>query len=300
VSKKISVMKNPEIKRKEFVKTIKDLTLIDSSAYNEYTQSILFRKSRNTSAEISKKSRNSPLEKIEQTLFLEIISSNFITNDIFLEINQNGLTNSLRSAEDGVVYFGYVNDSDLGKNDFLLSNEKPEYALQEEKGRHFMIYFDKYEKNFFLKDLNIGFGCFLMVKEYELVDSTLIHIGNTYLVIAIHKFNNSTRLIIKPFSNLIKSDPIHFLPSMSPITIGRSEKCSLSIKDDLLSRYHCEIRISKDFTWILRDGSYNINNRDDSCKESLNATWVFASENIKIEEGMIFKYNCNLFRVKIL
>jgi hypothetical protein len=293
-------MKNQDNKRKDHLNTKKDATLVDSNWYNEYSQSILFRKSRNTSAEMSKKSRNSPIEKIGQTLFLEILSSNFLPKESCLEITQNGLSNSLRSSSDGVVYFGFVNESDLDKNDFLLSNERPEDASRDQKGRHFMIYYDKYEKNFFLRDLNIGFGCFLMVKEYELLDSTLIQIGNTYLVIAINKFHNSTRLVIKPFSKFIKSDPIHFLPCMSPITIGRSEKCSLSIKDELLSRYHCEIRISEDFTWTIRDGSYNINNPDDSWKESLNATWVFVSENIKIEDGHIFKYNCNLFRVIIL
>ena len=272
------------------------MTLVDSTGFKEYTQSLLIRKSRNTSAELSKKSRNSPIEKFSTSLFIEILNSTFLPREMCLEISPNGLTTSLREAWDGVVYFGYVNDNTYEKNDFLLSNERPEDVTPEQKGRHFMIYYDKYESSYFLKDLNLGFGCFVMKNEFELLDSTLVQIGNTYLVIEINKLLNSTRMVIKPFSSYVKADPVHFLPSMSPITIGRSDKCSMYIKDELLSRFHCEIRLSEDGTWILRDGFYST---DGSCKESLNATWVFASENTKVEEGMIFKYNYNLFRVSL-
>ena len=59
----------------------------------------------------------------------------------------------------------------------------------------------------------------------------------------------------------------------------------------MLSRYHCTI-FFKNSKWFISDGLIKDN---DFIKPSINGTWLYAFEEIIIDDKMIFKSNQNLF-----
>ena len=146
-----------------------------------------------------------------------------------------------------------------------------------------------------------------MNKTIEIKDNFLISIGENYLVITLGQDkenllkenipyekteeNNEDMLInLKIFSNDIKHGILTFDKNKQNIIIGRSSNCDVIIEDKLLSRFHCTIYFKND-KWFLCDG-YMENNIN---KKSTNGTWLYAFEDINIEQGMIFKSNHNLF-----
>ena len=77
----------------------------------------------------------------------------------------------------------------------------------------------------------------------------------------------------------------------APISIGRGRHCVISFKEGNLSREQCRIDFIDD-KWILKDG--------DGCKPSTNGTWLFAGDDEKIFDGMIFKAGQSLFKVELV
>lgn len=75
----------------------------------------------------------------------------------------------------------------------------------------------------------------------------------------------------------------------APITIGRSHECSIAFKEGNLSRVQCRIDFIDD-KWIIKDGTGQ--------KPSTNGTWLFAGEEEKIYDKMIFKAGQSLFLVE--
>lgn len=57
--------------------------------------------------------------------------------------------------------------------------------------------------------------------------------------------------------------------------IGRTEKCNVRFSDTSLSRVQCTIDFI-DRRWLIRDG-------DGDKKQSTNGTWLFAEDEIRIE-----------------
>ena len=96
---------------------------------------------------------------------------------------------------------------------------------------------------------------------------------------------------LKIFSNNIKHDILTFDKNKEKIIIGRCSDCDVIIEDNLLSRFHCTIYF-KNNKWFICDGYMDENYIN---KKSTNGTWLYAFEDIIIEEGMIFKSNHNLF-----
>jgi pSer/pThr/pTyr-binding forkhead associated (FHA) protein len=73
--------------------------------------------------------------------------------------------------------------------------------------------------------------------------------------------------------------------------IGRGRNCHICFKEGNLSREQCRIDFIDD-KWILKDG--------DGQKSSTNGTWLFASEDEKIYDGMIFKAGSSLFKIELV
>lgn len=74
--------------------------------------------------------------------------------------------------------------------------------------------------------------------------------------------------------------------------IGRTEKCQVRFNDTSLSRLQCSIDFIDD-RWLIRDG-------DGSSKGSTNGTWLFAEEEIKLENESIIKAGLSLFKVTMI
>lgn len=137
----------------------------------------------------------------------------------------------------------------------------------------------------------------------EIKNNSLLSLGENYLVITLgidedilleendNGFVKSEKNInFKMFSGNIKQCNLTFSPNKTPIIIGRSKDCDVIIEDKMLSRFHCSIEFRKD-KWFVTDGYLENNN----IKKSTNGTWIYASEDTLISNGMIFKANNSLF-----
>jgi len=243
-------------------------------------------------------------------LILEIMSSDETEKFITIEINPYGYVNSKRIKKDGITYFGYDTGEGQYQVDFIMKSNDNYYYDDAFNGRHFMIKFNPNDLNYYLKDLGRGFGTFIKIQEWtELVNNLLLNIGENYIVFSFgdeddeeedEKNNNinynkdDNSLNIKIFSINAKQKTYKLLPSECPITIGRSSENSIYIDDDMLSRIHCTIDFSND-KWYIQDGLAKNGIQDDEIKKSTNGSWIYAYDEIPINNKMIFKANHNLF-----
>lgn len=70
------------------------------------------------------------------------------------------------------------------------------------------------------------------------------------------------------------------------------------VNDSLLSRIHCSIFYENN-KWNVRDGYIVRDEGTPYHKTSTNGTWMYLSDETRIENGMIFKANHTLFKVFI-
>ena len=240
------------------------------------------------------------------------------------EITPLGLKNSKRGAKDGIVLFGYEkqnnnsynntnidniisdsNNNHLEENDSVLLNDFvfPVEMKEDNCGIYefpnFAIYFDVKDKNYYIKDFNTGVGALMKIKTFQMEKTTLINIGSNYIVVIIEnnkiimKLFNQTILENKKADNnqgqncAIKEFPFNENENFF-ITIGRSNKCDVTIDDVMLSKIHTCIEYNvKKKVFILYDG--------DTKKESTNGTWVFIINPVKIVDNFMFKAEHTLF-----
>ena len=223
-------------------------------------------------------------------------------------ITQNGMQNSNRNKKDendNSVYFGYKIDNIENNNiDYILPNcfsgrpsELQNYKIANEnndKNIFFKIYYNN--EKFFLKDLCVGKGTFIKLKNDIIIkENTIVNIGETYLVFSFDKKNiplekqekeeiNENDLFINIYSNENEYEPVICKNNNDIIyTVGRSDKCDVLIKDKMLSRVHCILKCN--------NGSWHIKDGNEEGGESTNGTWVYASDEIEIKDGMVFKSN---------
>lgn len=69
-------------------------------------------------------------------------------------------------------------------NDFVIPSRNSE-AAEQHRGRHFQIWFDVYTKQYYIKDLGIGFGVFKRMENglAVLKDNMLVNVGEAYIVV---------------------------------------------------------------------------------------------------------------------
>lgn len=240
---------------------------------------------------------------------------------------------SLRNKKDGFVFFGYLPNNSGNEQENVLDIQLPPKeadlstlslgntsAINQFIGKYFQIFFNPENLKYYLLDSGFCYGTFVKIQsETILKDNTLINIGNSYISVSIgfeddtifsepnielnkkipsqpnKDYNNNLNL--KIMSKNVTYDPVNFQPTKSSIRVGRSQNCEVVVEDNMLSRIHCTIEFRKNVGWVIRDGVYN-SNKDGNIevKASTNGTWLFASEDIPIYEGMIFKWNDNLFK----
>ena len=79
-------------------------------------------------------------------------------------------------------------------------------------------------------------------------------------------------------------------PEESPCLIGRSAKCRVRFPGSALSRVQCSVRWAEG-EWVILDG--------DGEKPSKNGTWVFAEQEMPVEEGTVLKAGTSLLRISL-
>ena len=231
-------------------------------------------------------------------LDLEVINSWNLPKGLKLHINKDKLKNSLRKGNDGKIYFGYENDSNIDINseiklDYILMPKDNEY---DEKfiGIHFMIRYDKNKCKYYIKDLGSGYGTFIkIINPLKIENNSLINIGDTFIVFNLDDDNNM--ITLKLFTGDEQSETYEYTKDKKLITIGRDKDSDIYIDDRLLSRKQCYIYYKEDendknkFNWFIKDGDIN-------GKKSTNDTWMYSIKETIIYDQMIFKSNHNLFR----
>ena len=261
----------------------------------------------------------SQLKKISETapkLQLIVKESLFLQEGLIIKINALGLIGkSLRDKKDGFTYFGIISlydEKDCKKIDF--STGQP--TINEKKnnndnntpinyGRQFSIRFDLDEKLYFIKDCSggNGYGTFMkLINEMKIEDSTLINIGNNYIVFTLgvdklepeesDTLNDEKILSVKVFGGELVNYSYAFnQKQFKKIYIGNKEECNIVLEDNLLDDIHCTIKYKKGKGWFIIDGYEE--------KKSINGTWVGLSEETEIFEGMIIQSNQNIYQCHI-
>ena len=156
-------------------------------------------------------------------LNLTVISSTLKYEQNTYVITPNGLKNSKRNSNDGIVLFGYEkkniikkknenistenniysndslgnnintnlinNESDLSNafclNDFVFPIEEKDENIGLYEFPNFAIFYNIKDNNYYIKDFNTGVGALMKVKRIQMDQNTLINIGSNYLVLYI-------------------------------------------------------------------------------------------------------------------
>ena len=234
-------------------------------------------------------------------LDLEVINSWNLPKGLKLHINKDHLQNSLRNINDGKIYFGFQKDLNKSDNkpyiDYLLLPKDNDY---DDKfiGIHFQIKYDENNFKYYIKDLGSGYGTFVKLTEpIKIKNNLLINIGDTFIVFTINEGKEKNEnLILKIFTGNEQNEIFEFNPKKKNIIIGRDTTSDVYIEDKMLSRKHCCIYYENNENnnegrnnWFIKDG-------DLSGKKSTNDTWIYALEDILINDQMIFKTNHSLFK----
>lgn len=245
-----------------------------------------------------------------QTLFLEMMTNDESSEKYStIEINPFGYINSKRQKKDGITYFGnnMVGGGGIEESIDVEIRNNQIYDEDESYGRYFMIKFNPDDLNYYIKDFGKGTGTFIRIQEWtEIKNNFLVNIGENYIVLSFdddeedeneNNINNDNKLDylnIKIFSLNTQIKNYKFLPTDCPITIGRSNENDIYIDDDILSRIHCTIDYGNN-KWYIQDGYAKNGLREEEIKKSTNGCWIYAYEEIKIDNKMIFKANHNIF-----
>ena len=230
-----------------------------------------------------------------------------------IKINAKGLEgNSLRNIKDGITYFGLISPNDeninkkidfnTGNNDIINTKNDIQYGLQ------FLIKFDINDYCYYIKDCSCGsgYGTFMKVcEEMKIRDSTLINIGNNYIVLtygvdALEQEENNTIdnenqkiLSVKVFrGELVNYSYVFNQSQINKILIGKGENCNIVLNDELLDDIHCVIEFKNQKGWFISDGFDN--------KNSENGTWINLSDETKILEGMLIQSNQNIYKCHLI
>ena len=141
-------------------------------------------------------------------------------------------------------------------NDFVIPQRNHQDTQDQQWGRHFQIWFDIHEKNYFIKDLGIGFGVFKKMESgcAVLKDNMLVNVGEAYIVInllpegAEEQGRPYDTLKLKMFGGPNNGEIYEFqiddiMKREKDILIGRTPDCDVKINDKLLSKVQSHIKL---------------------------------------------------------
>ena len=213
-------------------------------------------------------------------LRLEILESQVLSPGSELLITPSGLEGINHRPSDGIVYAG-SSDTDC---DLVIKDDSTLMGR-----RQFMVYWK--EGTCYLKDMGEGSGTFVRVNGSTTVSSgSIVSFGDCHMLVLVE----DTTLVLKQLTGEKIGQELPFLPSSSPVLIGRAASCAVHFPDKCLSRYQCSfVYDPQTQTWKLYDGL-------NSCKPSSNGTWVLHKEGTELVSGLVFKSGSTVFKASIL
>lgn len=133
-------------------------------------------------------------------------------------------------------------------NDFVIPSRNTE-AAEQHRGRHFQIWYEMEKRQYFIKDLGIGFGVFKRMENglAVLKDNMLVNVGEAYIVVnllpegAEEQGRSYDTLKLKMFGGPNNGEIYEFNTNEmkngeKEILIGRTPDCDVKINDKLLSK----------------------------------------------------------------
>ena len=261
-------------------------------------------------------------------LQITIVNSQTLSTGTKLKINPRGMvTGSLRNANDGITYFGYIDPEgdDETTVDYVLP---PKYVpngkggnennkIEKYSGRYFQIAYNSVLKEYYLRDLGNGLGTFVKIKtQMILKDNSLINIGDSYLVVNFDPPLEKTegneegtiesryqgigrKLIVNLYDEKRDNQKktYSFTPGAKIIRVGRRKHGNdIELEDSLVSKVNSNITYHEKEGWVIRDGNEICSPTGEIISQtSTNGTWFLAIEDFKIYDGLIFKGHFNLF-----
>ena len=93
----------------------------------------------------------------------------------------------------------------------------------ENLGQHFKIFFDTQDESYYIRDLGIGFGCYVNVnEEISILDGHMFKIGETDLVFNMSGSKDGPILRMRIYGDSSTGEVFYFKPDETKsITIGR-------------------------------------------------------------------------------
>ena len=139
-----------------------------------------------------------------------------------------------------------------------------------------------------------GLGTYIKINNAIIKEQSIINIGNSYLAFSFNMISKNNKediskklLFLKIFNENKEFHPIILGKNKNVYLIGRSKDSDIIIEDDFLSKINCFL-YNNNSNWNIQDG-------DQNGIKSTNGTWLYAFEDINIEQGTIFKSNHYLF-----
>jgi len=149
------------------------------------------------------------------------------------------------------------------------------------------------KSKYYLNDISRIYGTFIKIIKDYVFNKKKINSGDS---IGINNVRIAFNIMADKTIKLIwkigeeKEDEKSFDVSSSPILVGRSEKSSVFIKSNALSRTHFSIAFTEN-EWFIRDGN--------GSKPSTNGSWLLINTETELENSMIFKASETEFLVKL-
>lgn len=166
--------------------------------------------------------------------------------------------------------------------DYKLRLSSPSYSSKN-RGPHFMIFFNVALNRYFIRDLMIGMGTFIRIKEQTVLENDyLLSFGETFVLVNVlpkTHYDCYPKLRLKVIGGNNFSEVFYFRAQefyLSSIVIGRNRKCQVCVEDSTISKQHASIFFGINKKWVIIDGT--------ATRNSLNGTWLFASKDLEINE----------------
>ena len=193
-----------------------------------------------------------------------------------LMITAAGLDSGLRHVRDGYTFFG-VNESydNCIINDYLV-NLPSEYRDKCNK-RLFVVFFDRETSKFYFRSLKESNICVYVriKKNYLLKNKKYFQIGDTIFHAEPH---NESSLKITIHKNPSQYEEYYYNCYMKEILLGRSERCHITLNQDILSKIHCSFKFDcEKKKWFISDGNGE--------KASTNGTWMFCNSKYELNDS---------------
>lgn len=231
-----------------------------------------------------------------------ILSGELFLNQV-IEIDKNGMKNSLRQKNDGKIIFGYKQYYNNNNNaesvvDYLLdikvekTKNKHLHICQKSKmGKIFEILLNRIEKVYILNFIHNSLLLYYQINDVlilELDRDYFLILGDIFLIINVKRSLNQNEKIINLKVEIENEKPQKYSYEQkdAPIKIGRAN-CHINIPKPSISKIHSVINFSND-NFYYKD------------KKSTNGSTLLLKEDdfLKIKGEMHFKLEDIPFQVK--